>query len=135
MKSVLRTLLYGIGIWFIWVSLVVAAFEALPSEFTSTATFVSMKMVTLVIFVLAFTVLYMRKVRVSSLLEGLLVGLGWTAIVVALDLAHYFMVPFNITQYFIMTVPTYIVIPAMTMVIMSFFQQKSLAVQSAGTQK
>jgi hypothetical protein len=42
MQSPIRALLYGIAIWFVWVSLVVASAQLLPTEIGGSALFVSM---------------------------------------------------------------------------------------------
>jgi hypothetical protein len=67
MQSPIRALLYGIAIWFVWVSLIVASAEILPTGISGSALFVSMQMVALAALVLGSTVLYLRKVgRVRS---------------------------------------------------------------------
>ena len=76
MQSPIRALLHGIAIWFVWVSLVVASAQILPSGISGSALFVSMQTVALAALVLGFTVLYLRKVGESSFGEGFLVGLS-----------------------------------------------------------
>ncbi len=72
MQAPIRTLLYGIAIWFVWVSLVVFSTQLLPTEISSSPLFVSMQMVALAALVLGFTVLYLRKVGEGSFGEGFL---------------------------------------------------------------
>ncbi len=62
MQSPIRALLYGIAIWFVWVSLVVVSAQLLPTEISGSALFVSMQMVALAALVLGSTILYLRKV-------------------------------------------------------------------------
>jgi integrase len=62
MQSPIRALLCGMGIWFVWVSLVVFSAQLLPTEVAGSALFVSMQMVALAAFVLGSTILYLRKV-------------------------------------------------------------------------
>jgi hypothetical protein len=53
--------LYGIALWFIWVSLTVTSAQLLPTEIGGSALFVSMQMVALAALVLGSTILYLRK--------------------------------------------------------------------------
>jgi hypothetical protein len=93
MQSPIRALLYGMAIWYVWVSLVVASAQLLPTEIGGSALFVSMQMVVLAALVLGSTILYLRKVGEGSFKEGLLVGLGWVVVMIALDLAHSVVMP------------------------------------------
>ena len=80
MQSPIRALLYGIAIWFVWVSLVVVSAQLLPAGISGSPLFVSLQMVALAALVLGFTVLYLRTVGQSSFGEGLVVGLGgWSS--------------------------------------------------------
>jgi hypothetical protein len=118
-----RALAYGVAIWFIWTTLVIVAFERLPAEFGASALFVSMKVIVLVTLVLAFAVHYLRKVTESTVAEGLLVGVGWTVILVALDLAHYLMAPFDVVRYLTTVAPPYVVVPVTTTLVMGFLER------------
>ena len=93
MQSPIRALLYGIAIWFVWVTLVVFSAQLLPTEIGGSALFVSMQMVVLAALVLGFTILYLRKVGDGSFKEGLLVGLDWVVVMIAIDLAHSVLMP------------------------------------------
>ena len=62
MQSPIRALLYGIAIWFVWVSLIGASAQILPTGISGSALFVSMQTVALAALVLGSTVLYLRKV-------------------------------------------------------------------------
>ncbi len=133
MHSPIRTLLYGIAIWFVWVSLVVASAELLPTGIVGSALFVSMQMVALAALVLGFTVLYLRKVGESSFGEGLLVGMGWVVIMIALDLAHSVVMPGmvpDIGAHFATVVPSYVVVPIITTLAMGFLERRSLKPKS-----
>ncbi len=120
-----RALLYGLAIWLVWTTLVITAFQMLPADIATSALFVSMKVVTLAALVLALAVHYLRKVTASSLREGLLIGLSWTATIIALDLSHYLMAPFDIGNYFITVAPSYIVVPITTTLVMGYLKRRS----------
>jgi hypothetical protein len=93
MQSPIRALLYGIAIWFVWVSVIVFSAEILPTGITGSPLFVSMQAVALAALVLGSAILYLRKVGESSFKEGLLVGLGWVVVLIAIDLAHSVVMP------------------------------------------
>jgi ABC-type proline/glycine betaine transport system permease subunit len=93
MQSPIGALLYGIAIWFVWVSLIVASAQILTTRISGSALFVSMQMVALAALVLGSTVLYLREVGESSFGEGFLVGLSWVLLMIALDLAHSVVMP------------------------------------------
>jgi hypothetical protein len=129
MQSPIRALLYGIAIWFIWVSLVVFLAEIVPTGIASSPQFVSMQMVALAALVLGFTILYLRKVGEGSIVEGLLVGLGWAIVMVAVDLAHSAVMPEmvpDIGAHFATVVPSYVVVPIITTLTMGFLERRSL---------
>src|ERR687895_2593890 len=93
MQSPIRALLYGIAIWFVWVSLVVIAAQVLPAGIVGSPLFVSMQAIALAALVLGSTILYLRKVGEGSFKEGLLVGLGWVVVMIVLDIAHSVLMP------------------------------------------
>jgi hypothetical protein len=129
MQSPIRALLYGIAIWFVWVSLVVASAQLLPSEISGSALFVSMQTVALAALVLGSTVLYLRKVGEGSFKERLLVGLGWVVIMIALDLAHSVVMPEMVPDfgaYFAAVVPSYVLVPIITALTMGYLERRSL---------
>jgi hypothetical protein len=129
MQSPIRALLHGIAIWFVWVSLVVASAQILPSGISGSALFVSMQTVTLAALVLGFTVLYLRKVGESSFREGFLVGLGWMFVMIALDLAHSVVMPEmvpDIGAYLVAVAPSYVVAPFITTLTMGYLERRSL---------
>jgi hypothetical protein len=133
MQSPIRALLYGIAIWFLWVSLVMFSAEILPTGISGSALFVSMQMVALAALVLSFTILYLRKVGAGSFKEGVLVGLGWVVVMIALDLAHSVVMPEMVPDfgaYFTTVVPSYIVTPIITTLTMGYLERRSLKPKS-----
>jgi hypothetical protein len=133
MQSPIRALLYRIAVWFVWVSLIVASAQILPTEISGSALFVSMQIVALAALVLGSTVLYLRKVGEGSFGEGVLVGLGWVVAMIALDLAHSVVMPEmvpDIGAYLIAVVPSYVVIPIITTLTMGYLERRSLEPKS-----
>jgi hypothetical protein len=133
MQSPIRVLLYGIGIWFVWVSLVVTAAQALPAGIVGSPLFVSMQMVVLATLVLGSTILYLRKVGDGTFKEGLLVGLGWVVVMIALDLAHSVLMPGmvpDIGAHLAVVAPTYVVVPIITTLTMGNLERRSPKLQS-----
>ena len=129
MQSPIRALLYGIAIWFIWVSLVVASAEILPTGISSSALFASMQMVALAALVLGSTLLYLRKVGKGSVGEGLLVGLVWVVVMIALDFAHSVIMPEmvpDIGAYLAAVAPSYVIMPIITTLTMGYLERRSL---------
>ena len=134
MQSPIRALLCGIAIWFVWVSLVVVSAKLLPTEISGSALFVSMQMVALVALVLGSTILYLRRVGDGTFEEGLLIGLGWVAVMIALDLAHSVvhpdMVSLDSGTYFATVVPSYVVVPIITVLTLGYLERRSLKPRS-----
>ena len=133
MQSPIRALLYGIAIWFVWVSVIVFSAEILPTGITGSPLFVSMQAVALAALVLGSAILYLRKVGESSFKEGLLVGLGWVVVLIAIDLAHSVVMPEmvpDIGAHFVTVVPTYVVVLIITTLAMGFLKRRSLKPRS-----
>lgn len=129
MQSPIRALLYGIAIWFVWVSLVVASAQILPTGISGSALFASMQTVALAALVLGSTVLYLRKVGVGSFGEGFLVGLSWMVVMIALDLAHSIVMPEmvpDIGAYLVAVAPSYVVAPFITTLTLGYLERRSL---------
>jgi hypothetical protein len=129
MQSPIRALLYGIAIWFVWVSLIVASAQILPTGISGSALFVSMQTVTLAALVLGSTVLYLRKVGEGSFGEGFLVGLSWVVVMIALDLVHSVVMPEmipDIGAYLVTVAPSYVVTPFITTLTMGYLERRSL---------
>ncbi|HZB00587.1 MAG TPA: hypothetical protein VE800_00580, partial [Actinomycetota bacterium] len=92
------------------------------------ALFVSMQAVALAALVLGSTILYLRKVGEGSFKEGLLVGLGWVVVMIALDLAHSVLMPGmvpDIAAHLAVVVPTYVVVPIITAPTMGYLERRS----------
>ena len=133
MQSPIRDLLYGIAIWFVWVSLIVASAQILPTGISGSALFVSMQTVAVAALVLGSTVLYLRKVGEGSFGEGFLVGLSWVVVMIALDLAHSVVMPDmvpDIGAYLIAVAPSYVVMPIITTLTMGYLERRSLEPKS-----
>ena len=129
MQSPIRALLYGIAIWFVWVTLVVTAAQILPAQIVGSAPFVSMQTVALAALVLGSTILYLRKVGEASFGEGLVVGLGWAVVMIALDVAHSVVMPGmvpDIGAYLVAVAPSYVVAPFTTTLTMGYLERRSL---------
>jgi len=129
MQSPIRALLYGIAIWFVWVSLIVTSAQILPTGISGSALFVSIQTIALAAFVLGSTVLYLRKVGEGSFGEGFLVGLSWVAVMIALDLAHSVLMPEmvpDIGAYLIAVAPSYVVAPFITTLTIGYLERRSL---------
>ncbi len=133
MQSPIRALLCGIMIWFVWVSLVVFSVQILPTEISSSPLFVSMQMVALAALVLGSTILYLRKVGEGSFKEGLLVGVDWVIVMIAIDLAHSVVMPAmvpDIGAHFATVVPSYVILPIITTLTMGYLERRSLKPKS-----
>jgi hypothetical protein len=129
MQSPIRALLYGIAIWVVWVSLVVTSAELLPSGISGSPLFVSMQTAALAALVLGSTILYLRKVGEGSSVEGLLVGLSWAVIMIAIDLAHSVVMPDmvpDIGAHLATVAPSYVVIPIITTLTIGYLGRRSL---------
>ena len=129
MHAPIHTLLHGIAIWFVWVSLVVFSAQLLPAEISSSPLFVSMQMVALAALVLGFTVLYLRKVGQSSFGEGIVVGLVWVVVMIAVDFAHSVVMPAMVPDfgaYIAAVAPSYVVVPIITTLTMGYLERRPL---------
>ena len=133
MQSPIRALLYGIAIWFVWVSLIVASAQILPTGISGSALFVSMQTVALATLVLGSSVVYLRKVGEGSFGEGFLVGLSWVVVMIVLDFAHSLLMPEmvpDIGAYLIAVAPSYVVMPIITTLTMGYLERRSLEPKS-----
>ena len=120
-----RAVLYGIGVWFTWVTVVVTAYELLPAEIGSSAVFVATTWALLSALVAGVAASYLRRVGASSVGEGLVIGLVWAAMFVVLDLGHYAaMHPALLDGYLERTVPPYLIVPALTTVLMGGLRRR-----------
>ena len=133
MQSPIRALLYGIAIWFVWASLVMVSAQVLPADISGSPLFVSMQIVTLAALVLGSTILYLRKVGEGSFGEGLLVGLSWVVVIIAIDLAHSVVMPDmvpDIGAHFATVVPSYVIMPIITTLAMGYLERRPLKPKS-----
>jgi hypothetical protein len=112
----------------VWVSLIVASAQILPTGISGSALFVSMQTVALATLVLGSSVVYLRKVGEGSFGEGFLVGLSWVVVMIALDLAHSVVMPEmvpDIGAYLIAVAPSYVVMPIITTLTMGYLERRS----------
>jgi hypothetical protein len=133
MQSPIRALLYGIAIWFVWVSLIVTSAEILPTGIGGSPLLVSMQTAALAALVLGSTILYLRKVGEGSSVEGLLVGLSWAVIMIAIDLAHSVVMPDmvpDIVAHLATVAPSYVVVPIITTLTMGYLERRPLKPRS-----
>ena len=133
MQSPIRALLYGIAIWFVWASLVVVSAQVLPADISGSPLFVSMQIVALAALVLGSTILYLRKVGEGSFGEGLLVGMSWVVVMIAIDLAHSVVMPDmvpDIGAHFATVVPSYVIMPIITTLAMGYLERRPLKPKS-----
>jgi hypothetical protein len=129
MQSPIRAMLYGIAIWFVWVSLVVLSAQLLPTGIVGSPLLVSMQVVVLAALVLGFSVLYLRNVEEASFGEGLLVGLSWAVIMIVIDLAHSVVMPGmapDLGAHFATVVPSYVIMPIIATLTMGHLERRSL---------
>lgn len=130
-QSPKRALLAGLGVW---VGLVAISLILLPAEGKHEALYESIKLSTLVGVTIGLAIWYLRGVRTASFVEGLLVGLGWAAVVIALDLLLYFAGAFNIGlgEYFTDVASSYLAIPIVTVLIFGYLRPRTAASSVSG---
>ncbi|MGH3995793.1 MAG: hypothetical protein ACRDSN_25395, partial [Pseudonocardiaceae bacterium] len=115
-------LLYGLRTW---VSVILVSLVLFPLE-RYEALHESLKLTALAAIALAFTILYLRKVGAGSAVEGILVGLLWAAVVIALDLVLFAFGAFNmgIGDYLLDVATSYLVFPVVTTLVMSYLRPR-----------
>ena len=125
MASIRRALILGFLVWLIPFVVAVAVF---PVKAWSRSLFESIMAVTLALPVVLFSVLYFRRVREGFLREGIVLGLIWFAINVAIDLPLMLNPPINYTlaEYIMDIALTYLMIPVITV---------GIAIASAGSRR
>ena len=120
-----RAVLYGIGAWFVWVTLAVTAYELLPAEIGNSTVFVATTWLLLAALVAGLAADYLQRVGVSSRGEGLMIGVLWAAMFVVLDLGHYaVMHPALLNGYLERTVLPYLIVPTLTTVLMGGLRRR-----------
>jgi hypothetical protein len=117
MHSPTRALVYGAAIWFLSVSLGVVMALVAPAAAAS-ALFRPLLLIVLAALTAAFALRYGHRTGARSIREGLLVGLVWVAVMIALDLTHHLMAPFDIATYLRTQAPWYVIIPAISFPVM-----------------
>ena len=127
MQSPKHALRYGLGVW---LGLVVVSLVMLPFETGNEALYESGKLVGLVGLVLGFAIRYLTLNRATTLREGLLVGVGWAAVSVALDLVLYAAGAFTIGLgvYFSDVASSYLAMPVITALAFGYLARKPAAV-------
>ena len=111
MKKVLRYLLFGIGVWAIPFAIGMALFPMIPPESALFDTLVSVAMSASAG---GLSYLYLRRVARPDLASGLMVGLGWAVIALALDSPMLLngLFGMSVAEYFADIGLTYLMIPA-----------------------
>jgi hypothetical protein len=107
-------LLYGVGIWLLWTSVVIAAAEVLPASATGSPLFASSKVSLVLVLVVVAALRLPRRVAISRAWEAAAVGVVWAFAMIAMDLGHALMEPYDIGQYLIHYAPAYLVVPVLT---------------------
>ncbi len=125
MQSPKHALLYGLGVW---VGLVAISLVLLPAEGKNEALYESIKLSALVGVTLGLTILYLTRNPLGTVTEGLLLGFGWAAIAVALDLVLYATGAFNmgLGDYFVDVASSYLAMPVVTTLALGFLARKSV---------
>lgn len=123
MQSPKHALLYGLGVW---VGLVVVSLVMLPFEKGNEALYESGKLVGLVALLLWAAVAYLTRNTATTAVEGLLVGVLWAAVCVALDLVLYAAGAFTIGLgvYFSDVASSYVAMPVVTTITFAYLRRK-----------
>lgn len=110
MKSIKKMLLYGFLIWLIPF---VTAFSIYSIHESNRILFESIMPVVITICVVSFAYLYFKNVDKSFFKEGLLIGIIWFTICIAIDLPMFMQGPMKMTfSNYIMDIGlTYLIIP------------------------
>jgi hypothetical protein len=117
-ENIKRTLVYGLGVW---AALVAVSLVLAPVEMTNSPLFESFKSIALAIIASGFIVLYLKKVKQSTALEGLIIGAIWAIITIALDYVLYAFGLFGgltFAEYCNDVASSYVMIPALGAIIM-----------------
>lgn len=123
MRSPKHAVLYGIGVW---VGLVLISLILLPAEGKHEALYESIKLSALAGVTLGFTIRYLSRPGGGSLGEGVLIGLVWAAVTIALDLVLFALGAFNIGlgTYFTDVASSYLAMPVITTLAMGYLRRK-----------
>jgi len=127
-KSIKAILLYGFLIWLIPFMVSILIF---PIHDSSRALFESIMPVTLTIVVLFFSMLYFRKLEDDYLNEGIMMGIIWFVISIAIDLVMFLPEsPMQMTfaEYMMDIGITYVIILMIPIVIGYILQHKNVRI-------
>jgi len=114
MQHPIRAIAYGFLIWWLWFAFVGIA-QILPDVARSHPSFVTARLLVLVLLVVAFAVDYLRRVERSGVAEGAAIGFTWMALLIANDIGHFlFMEPIDIAAYLALSAPLYLFVPIIT---------------------
>jgi hypothetical protein len=132
MQSPRHAFLYGAGVW---VGLIVVSLVGLPFETGNEAWYESMKLCGLVALVLGFAILYLTRNQEGTAREGLVIGVLWAAICVALDLVLYAAGAFTIGlgTYFQDVASSYAAMPVITVLTLGFLHRRGAGKTAAAT--
>lgn len=126
MKRVLRVFLYTLTGYVIWMTVIMLIYSLLPDELKDSKFFIMTSSGLSSVFVVLLSVLYLRKVQISSWKEGLGIGLLATVFIVLFDIGHNILMGIELKSYFTLTVPTFFVIPLVTSLIMGNLEKKQI---------
>lgn len=120
-----RALVYGILAWAVWMPTVMGLMMGLPDAFIASRVGQALPGVLLMLSILIFGLLYLRKVRKASWREGALVGLVWMVIFVIFDIAHYALFgPVDLGAYFSTFFIGYFILPVTVGLLFQFTEAK-----------
>ena len=113
MKSITRVLVYG---FFIWLIPFIVAIVIFPIHETERPLFESIMPVTVTLCVVIFSILYLKRVATGFPKEGILLGIIWFVMSIAIDLMMFSSGPMKmgIAEYFKDIGLTYLIIPSVT---------------------
>jgi len=114
MRSVKTALVYGLAVWVIPF---VVAIMIFPIRMSDRPLFESVMPVVVALCVVIFSVAYLRKVSSGHLREGIMIGLVWFIMSIALDLAMFLPespMRMDVLDYMKDIGLTYLMIPTMT---------------------
>ena len=113
MRSYKLALFYG---FLVWVIPFIVTFLIFPIRTSNRALFESIMPVVITISVVFFTNIYFRKLNKNFLREGLIVGIIWLVISIAIDLLMFMQGPMKMSfSNYIMDIGlTYLIIPTIT---------------------
>jgi len=123
-KSIKHVFLYGLGIWVIPFVVAILIF---PLHENERPLFESIMPVVVTLSVVLFSILYFKKIETAYLKEGILLGVIWFLISIAIDLLMFSSGPMKMgfVEYWKDIGLTYLIIPAATVGMGILIQTKS----------